>query len=198
MEVREPVVAYGKTTLSVGEYLEWEHNTSKRHEYYKGELFLLPSPKIIHNIISINFLGSLVTRGREKDCHFFGSDQRICVPLNDFFTYADSSIVCGEPDFRKEDDSSLLNPTVLIETFSAATHQYDREDKFRLYQDIPVLREYILVDSGSVSIEVWHLNERQQWRAKEYKGLTQSVLLPTLGLEVPLAEIYEGTYLALS
>lgn len=198
MEVREPVSANGKTKLSVGEYLAWERSTERKHEFNKGTLFAMPAHKFIHNIIAVNMLGSLVVRGKDKGCYFFGGDQRIHIPEDDFFTYPDISIVCAAPATLNEDGENILNPTVLVEVLSPSTHYYDQEEKFRLYRDIPTLKEYILVDSEAVGIAAWRINEQKEWTPEEYRGLSESLYLPVISLNLPLAEIYEGTYLALS
>ena len=198
MEVREPVVAYGKTKLSVEEYLDWERSTERKHEFHKGTLFAMPAHKFIHNIIAVNLLGSLVVRGKDRNCEFFGGDRRIHIPQDDFFTYPDISIVCPTPVTLNEDGENILNPAVVVEVLSPSTRHYDPEEKFQLYRDIPTLQEYILVDSETVGITAWRIDERKEWAPEEYHLLGESLYLPVISLNLPLAEIYEGTYLALS
>lgn len=63
---------------------------------------------------------------------------------------------------------NVLNPAVLIEVLSPSTKNYDRGEKFKLYRDIPTLKEYILIDSQSIHIEVFRLNETHHWEPEEY------------------------------
>ena len=39
--MREPVIAYGKTKLTMEEYLQWEKTQQQKHEYYRGEIFTM-------------------------------------------------------------------------------------------------------------------------------------------------------------
>ena len=79
---------------------------------------------------------------------------------NSLFTYPDISIVCGDPETRNNDELNLVNPTVIIEVLSSSTKNYDRGEKFKLYRDIPTLKEYTLVDSESISVEAFYINDR--------------------------------------
>ncbi len=38
-------------------------------------------------------------------------------------------------------------PSILIKVLSKSTQDYDRGSKFKLYRDIPSLKEYILISS---------------------------------------------------
>ena len=41
MDMREPVIAYGKTKHTMEEYLQWEKTQQEKHEYYRGEIFTM-------------------------------------------------------------------------------------------------------------------------------------------------------------
>jgi Uma2 family endonuclease len=64
-----------------------------------------------------------------------------------------------------------------------------------LYRDIPTLKEYILVDSELIGVEAFRLNENGLWELREYRFLSDELILPTLRLSIPLSGIYEGTKL---
>ena len=154
MEVKEPAIAYGKQKISIDEYLEMENASSEKHEYYQGEIFAMSGAKVPHNIIATNLVVALTIKLKGKSCRPFNSDQRIHVEANTLFTYPDISIICGDIITQNNDDYNVLNPTVLIEVLSRSTKNYDRGEKFKLYRDIPTLREYVLVDSESIHFEI--------------------------------------------
>ncbi len=117
---------------------------------------------------------------------------RVHVEKNTLFTYPDISVVCGKPETLNNDNFNLLNPTVLVEVLSKSTKSYDRGDKFKLYRDIPTLKEYILIDSLSISIEVFRINEKSHWELEEYKVIEETLSLPVLQLTIPITDIYDG------
>jgi len=195
MEVKEPAIAYGKQKISIDEYLEMENASSEKHEYYQGEIFAISGAKVPHNIIATNLVVALTIKLKGKSCRPFNSDQRIHVEANTLFTYPDISIICGDIITRNNDDYNVLNPTVLIEVLSRSTKNYDRGEKFKLYRDIPTLREYVLVDSESIHIEIFRLNANNHWELEEYNKDAQTVLIQAINTPLSIEEIYEGTEL---
>ncbi|MEO8110807.1 MAG: Uma2 family endonuclease [Ginsengibacter sp.] len=90
----------------------------------------------------------------------------------------------------------VLNPTVIIEVLSKSTKNYDRGEKFKLYRDITTLKEYILVDSGSIHIEIFRLNESGHWELEEYNSLTNTVTIKAIDETVSVSEMYDGVRIA--
>jgi len=195
MEIREPLVAFGKRIFSISEYLDMEEAAVEKHEYYKGQIFAMSGTKVPHNIISKNLWGSLYIKLKGKICQPYGSDLRIHIEGNTLFTYPDISIICGEIITLHNDNWNILNPTVIVEILSSSTKNYDRGEKFRLYRDIPTLKEYILVDSESIHIEAFRLNESTHWELEEYDALADNLLLRAIQESIMLSEIYEGVSL---
>ena len=191
-EVREPAIAYGKQKFTIAEYLEMEDAAVEKSEYCKGEVFAMSWAKLNHNIISINIATQLKQKLKGKSCQPFGSDMRIHIPTNTLFTYPDITIICGKPESLDDDDFNFLNPTVIIEILSKSTKNYDRGDKFKLYRDIPTLKEYILVDSEQLGIEIFRLNETNHWELEEYKLMAEQLLIKAVEVEIGLEEIYQG------
>ena len=46
MDVKEPVVSYSNKKYTIEEYLELEQASQQKHEYYQGEIFAMPGPKV--------------------------------------------------------------------------------------------------------------------------------------------------------
>ena len=194
-EIREPAIAYGKKKLTIEEYLQFEKTSTEKHEYYKGEIFAMSGASNRHNWIFTNLFTALANKLKGSPCRPYGSDMRMHVPDNTLFTYPDISIYCGDPTSTGFDVDTVVNPTIIIEILSLSTEQYDRGNKFRLYRDIPTLKEYILVDSESIDVEAFRINDKGLWELEEYRFLTEALSVPAMQLTIPLSEIYEGTKL---
>lgn len=194
-EVREPAVAYGKKKFTVEEYLHLEKDSVEKHEFYKGEIFDMSGASPRHNKIFSNVFGNLFNRLKGSNCTPYGSDMRVHIPENTLYTYPDISIICGDVITTPEDNETAIQPTIIIEILSSSTREYDRAGKFKLYRDIPTLKEYILVDSESIDIETFRLNQQNHWELEEYKAVSDILSIPTLKILLPLTEIYEGTKL---
>lgn len=201
MEVREPAVVYGKKKFTEEEYLQFEKTATERHEFYRGEIFTMQGHGELlamsgaanrHNIIFSNLFGTLATLLKGKICQPYGPDMRINIPENTLYTYPDISVFCYElpqNDAEKLSDT-VTNPTVLIEILSPGTREYDRGGKFKLYRDIPTLKEYILIDSLSTNIEAFRINSNGHWELEEFKTLPGDLQLNSISVSLPIVDIY--------
>ena len=192
MDVREPAVAYGKQKFTIEEYLAMEEAAIEKHEYYRGEIFAMSGTKVPHNRISGNLYATLHQKLKGKKCRPYNSNQRIHIEVNTLFTYPDISVVCGEDVTLNDDNWNILNPAVIIEILSPSTKNYDRGEKFKLYRDIPALKEYILVDSETVHIEIFRLNESNHWELEEYDAAEEMLYIKTINEKISLSDIYTG------
>ena len=193
-EVKEPAIAYGKRKFTEEEYLEMERASLTKHEYYRGEIFAMSGASDEHVIISKNLYDELAYKTRGKPCQPYGSgDMRVYIPENTLYTYPDISIFCGDIKSKSKDKDNFIGPAVLIEILSPSTRKYDRGDKFKLYKDIPTFKEYVLVDSEAVGIDVWRLDAQNCWELQVCKDLNSMLEIRTLGLRIPLKKIYKNT-----
>lgn len=103
-----------------------------------------------------------------KDCQPYGSDLRLHIPQNSLFTYPDISIICGDILTPPDDKISAINPTVIVEILSPSTKNYDRGEKFMLYRQIKSFKEYVLIDSESVHVEKFSINNNDLWELEEF------------------------------
>ena len=195
MEVRDPVVVYNKSKLSVEEYLQFEKASRDKHEYFKGEIFAMAGAGARHNVIFSNLFGDLAYRLKGKPCKPYGSDLRVHIPENSLFTYPDISIICGEIIPSQVDADTAVQPTVIIEILSPSTRNYDQGIKFKLYREIPTLKEFITIDSESIGIEAYRINSQGNWELKDYRSIDETLTIPSVGLSLSLKEIYDGTKL---
>ena len=194
-EVREPAITYGKQKLSIEEYLQFEKESIDKHEYYLGEIFAMSGGSNKHVKIHSNLFIALGSLLKGKFCQPYGSDLRIHIPQNSLFTYPDLAIICNDLISSDIDEDSFIQPAIIFEILSPSTRQYDRGEKFRLYRAIPGLKEYILIDSESINIEAFRINEKGFWELHEYKSINDQLALPSLSIAISIQEIYEGTKL---
>ncbi len=195
MEIREPAIAYGKQKFTISEYLEMENASIEKHEYYKGEIFDRADCKLQHLIVTGNILAGLFYELEGSSFQPFGSDARVHIEKNTLFAYPDISVFCDEIRSLNNDDLNFLNPTVIIEVLSDSTKDYDKKGKFKLYRDIPTLREYILVEPETFNIEAFHMNAHGFWELREYTNVDQTLIMPSIQAELPLSDIYKETTL---
>jgi len=188
--VKEPAVKYNY--VSAEEYLIAERAATEKHEYYQGEIFAMSGALRKHNEIFSNLFTEIGSKLKGKGCKPYGSDLRIHIPSNTLYTYPDLTIICGEMDFTDDQFDTITNPSVIVEILSKSTRNYDKGEKFTLYRDIESLREYILVDSEKIHVEMHIRNADNSWQLTDYKSLEDFITIPSVNLNLPLKDIYDG------
>ena len=144
-----------------------------------------------HNYVKDNLIGELFTRLKGGPCRTLSSDQRVRVNRTRLYTYPDIVIICGEPEYER---STLLNPRVIIEVLSDSTNLYDRETKFRHYQLLPSVLEYVLVSQNAPVVERFVRQDDESWNLRTFTGLTESFSLTSVPVEIPLADVFRGVF----
>ena len=174
-------------------YLASELKSPIKHEYVGGAVYAMAGAKNIHNIIAVNILGMLHAKLRGKKCRPFNSDTKVRLRFSNHvrFYYPDVQVVC-QPNSLEE--SFQDQPNVIVEVLSESTRRTDEGEKLDAYLSIPSLEAYLLVDSSNKEVVVEQRGSNGFERAV-YIGDAESVPLPCLGFDLPLAEIYEGVQL---
>lgn len=176
--------------VTAEEYLRAEREALNKHEYYRGQIFAMSGASLPHNIIFKNTFLNLGIKLKGKKCQPFGSDLRIHIPENSLYTYPDISIICGKPETTDDTKDTITNPSVIIEILSKSTRDYDKGQKFTLYRDITTLKEYILIDSETVSVETLTRNDDRSWTFREYRSLGDTFDIETIGESFSVSELY--------
>ena len=188
------MVAEHKRLMTEAEYLTIERAAMEKSEFYKGEIVSMAGATRNHNRVRDNINGEVIYHLKHASCQSFSSDMRVYLPDTSLYAYPDIVIVCGEPELVPNEFDNLLNPCAIIEVLSDGTEGYDRGRKFHRYRAIPSLTEYILVDSQTISAEVWRKNEQGFWTLmEETDDITGSFTINSIGLTLPLSTVYART-----
>ncbi len=174
------------------QYLELEADALIKHEYVNGFLYAMAGASPEHNAISANMIISIGGRLKGRGCRVFTSDQRVRVPQTDLYTYPDLTVICGPMNRDDRDPLSLTNPTLLAEILSPSSEAWDRGAKFVHYQALDSLTDYLVVSQDQPRIERHYRQAEDTWLLQVVQGLDAVLSLPNLGLELPLAEVYDG------
>ena len=185
--------ALPKYKYTLEEYIELEKSSEERYEYFDGELFAMAGSSLAHLRIGKNISRHLENRLEDKPCEAFPFDMRIKVPAAPPYRYPDVTVVCGEPIMENfQGLPMLVNPLVMIEVLSPSTKDYDKDGKFIAYQSIESFQEYLLVAQDVPHVTRYVRQADNQWLRSDFIGLESSVELKSLGVILPLTDIYRG------
>ncbi|PPD35823.1 MAG: hypothetical protein CTY19_01905 [Methylomonas sp.] len=169
--------------VSIEAYLASEMVSEIKHEYVDGQMYAMSGASRNHDRIALNLGAELRTHLRGKPCEPFTSDVKVKVGKH--FFYPDSMVVCDETDPHQYYSET---PVLIVEVLSKSTRRRDETLKRRLYQTIPTLQEYVLIEQDIVDVEVCRRSEG--WVSNHY-FLGDDVPLYSVDMAVSVADIYE-------
>ena len=176
--------------LTIAEYLVLERSTPERHQYYRGEVFAMGGASRSHNRIASNIAAALNHEFQKRNCEEFIADMRVRVSQTGLYTYPDVVALCQQPEFDDEHQDTLVNPEVIFEVLPESTEAYDRGQKFGLYREIESLTDYVLVAQDRVSVEHYRRSSDGTWILHPLEAAEQTLAIESIGVAIPLAEIY--------
>ena len=176
--------------LTEAEYLALERAAEFKSEFFDGEMFAMAGGSPMHSLIATKLAAEFTAQLKGRPCVAFNSDLRLKIEATGLFTYPDLSVVCGELQYANDSDDTIVNPTLLVEVLSNSTEAYDRGKKFEHYQQIPALKEYILVSQNEPRIEQYIRQPGGDWLLRQAAGMDATLAIPSLEITISLAEIF--------
>ena len=179
---------------SVEEYLRIDDaDPDVRHEYRDGEIIAMAGADFPHVLINANLIRHAGNWLAGTPCLALATDMRVRAVRARRYCYPDVAVVCGTPEFDPPDRQvTLTNPRVVIEVLSSSTEWSDRGEKFTRYREMASLQEYLLVAQDRPQVEPFSRMPDGAWKIGQVvTGLDGVVRVASLGIDLPMAEIYE-------
>jgi len=177
-----------KDHYSEDEYFEFERISIGRWEYVNGQIRAMSGGTANHGTIASNLIRVIGNALVSKDCRVFGSDMKVHT-ADGINTFPDISVVCGHLHFYQGRTDILTNPLLIVEILSDSTEAYDRGDKFRHYQTMQTLTDYMLASQSEARVALF-TGSTDFWQSQEVTDLSGAVYLPSIDTTVALADIY--------
>ena len=169
-------------------YLDWEAEQPEKHEYLDGEVFAMAGASEAHVTLAGNVFMALRNHLRGGPCSVFISDMKLRVEADNAFFCPDVFVTCAETD--RAHSHYKAAPSLVVEVLSPTTSAYDRGAKFAAYRKLPSLREYALVDTERLSIDLFRRDEGGHWELYPSEA-GDAVEFASVGLSVPMERLYE-------
>jgi Uma2 family endonuclease len=160
-----------------------------------GDVVAMAGAQPEHNSICTNLITTLTNniRRKKKPCRVYPSDQRVKSELKASgklgYFYPDVTVVCGKPEFADDTPRTLLNPTVVIEVLSDSTYQYDFNEKRLYYALQESVQEMLFINYEKLGV-VLVSRDGEAWRIADYQSLKDKIVLRSIGIELPMKEVY--------
>jgi Uma2 family endonuclease len=172
--------------MTLAEFLEWEERQPARYEFDGTDPAAMTGGTYGHSAIQRNLAIAVGGRLRGKPCQFHGSDLKFQV-AEGHVRYPDGMVLCSPADRTA---TVVYDPVIIFEVLSPSTTHNDRIVKAREYQATPSVQRYVMLEQDGVGATVY-ARSGEIWTHEIL--VADSVLsLPEIGVELALAELYEG------
>ena len=173
------------------EYLDFEVNSDRRHEYHNGEIVPMTGGTPNHNDIAGNLYIPLKSALKGQDYRTFYADQRLWIPTANLHTYPDVMVLPKPLELQTGRKDTVVSPVMIAEVLSKSTQNYDRSEKFVAYRTIPTFQEYLLIDQYRIHVEHHVKTAVNQWLFSEYDDPTVTLTFSSVEFQIQIAELYE-------
>ncbi|MCX8049636.1 MAG: Uma2 family endonuclease [Methylohalobius sp.] len=174
--------------LTPEEYLELERASPVKHEYRAGHFLAMTGTSDVHNLIVGNLYMLLRERLRGSPCRVFIADVKVWIKAAEAFYYPDLMVSC-EPVISRY---YREHPCLIAEVLSPSTAKADTQDKWRDYQKLEGLAEYVLIAQECMDVRVYRRSQ-SGWDLAIYTDGTL-IELTSVGLKIPIERIYQEVW----
>lgn len=174
--------------LSPQAYLEWEERQQERYEYRDGRVWARMGDTLPHSSITVNFAALLRNYLRGSGYRILSCTAKVGSVDKEMFLYPDVNVTDDERD--RTALKFVRYPCLIAEVLSPATEADDRGGKFAQYRRLESLKEYVLISSDSINVEIFRLNENNKWELTPYAE-GEEVHLVSVDLKFSIDVLYE-------
>lgn len=173
------------------EYFALEAEAFERHEFLDGQILAMAGESPAHSLVNVNLIREISAQLKGKPCATYSPNMKVCVSPKGTIVYPDVTVVCGPAEFFQKRTDTLTNPTLIVEVLSPSTENYDRGEKWIRYQEMPSLREYVLVAQDAPRIEHYFRKPEGGWFYESVSGLENTIRFESIDCVLRLADIFD-------
>jgi Uma2 family endonuclease len=174
---------------TVDQFFEWQARQTERYELVGGfPVRMMAGARNVHDDIVVNLLAELRAQLRGSGCRPFTGDGSI-ETMPGQIRRPDIGVDSGR---RDPNGLKAALPRMVAEVLSPTTRDFDSYDKRAEYEQVDSLDYIMLVDPNVAYVDVWSRGADRGWNHRVAEGLETTVPMPTIGVTLALAEIYEG------
>ena len=119
--VSEQPVGYAlkKPRMTAAEFLAWDEGQTAKHEFVRGEVFLMTGGVDRNYTVALNLAIALRQHLSGTPCRVYGSDVKLRVEAADCYFYPDLMVTCSAADAA--DRLIKREPVLVVEVLSPST-----------------------------------------------------------------------------
>lgn len=189
MSMNEKGVSQIPKKSTAEDYLANERSGTSRSEFIDGRVVPRAESNRWHNLIVSNTAIAVGSRLHGHKADIYVSSMRVRLP-NNLICYPDLLMVNGEPTFADQNLDLLLNPTIVVDIFSAKTNTSDKTQKLESFLAMDSIKECLMIKEDGMRVEHYARQNAKQWIYRIYNERDDVISLESVNCKVSLSEIY--------
>ena len=175
-----------RPTMTLEDFLVWEAKQPEKYEFDGFQPVARNGGTLAHALIGSNLVIELGIRLRGRQCRAYGAGLKILVAGR--VRYPDAFVACSP---ITPDATWLTDPVVVFEILSESTAVVDQTIKNAEYRATPSIQRYVMLSQQSISANIYE-RAGDRWIGSLVTFPDAMLAMPELGIELPLAALYEG------
>lgn len=174
--------------ISEEAYFALEKTTDTRHEFIDGYVYAMVGGSFNHGRITHTLARHIGNHLQGKPCEVFAESTKVKTPIphgRSDYVYPDVVVDCS---IDKASPHALTTPVLVVEVLSKSTHYSDKVTKRLIYQQIPTLQEYVIVEQDVVEVVI--RRRTNNWIAEDF-FLGDSITFESIGLTIAVEALYD-------
>lgn len=174
--------------MTLEDFLLWDDGSDRRFELIGGFPVAMAPPTEAHSMLTVRLVMRIdaALSGR-RPCRALVEAGVTRTDQFDSFFVADIAATCAPVDARRQ---AAQEPFLIVEIQSPSTERHDRHVKLPVYRQIETVQEILFVASDARYAEL-HRRLGALW-VTEISRADGVLSLTSVGIEIPLADLYEG------
>ncbi|MFI4948594.1 MAG: Uma2 family endonuclease [Alphaproteobacteria bacterium] len=179
--------------MTLDEFLQWDDGTETYYELIEGFPVAMAPPSEAHSILVVRLVtqidGGLSGR---RPCRAQIEAGVTRPDSADTYFVADIAATCAAIEPRRQ---TVKDPFLIVEILSPGTERHDRRVKLPVYRQIASVQEILFIASDGLYAEL-HRRAGARWITEILRGGDARLALASVGIEIPLGDLYEGIAVA--
>jgi len=176
--------------MTLEEFLRWDDGTDTHYELIGGFPVAMAPPAEVHRALAVRLASRIdAALSARRPCNAQIEAGITRPDRADTYFVADIAATCLALSPGRQ---AIEEPFLIVEILSPSTERHDRRTKLPLYRQLETVQEIVLIDSDNIYAEV-HRRAGTQWMTELLRGSQAILILASVGIDIPLAELYEGT-----
>jgi Uma2 family endonuclease len=173
--------------VTFDDYLDAEGTNERKAEYVAGHVRAMTGGSIAHARMIHSLAMAIGPTAKQQGCETFTSDAML--RIGDTIAYYPDLMVCCDTD--DDDERYRTSPCLVVEVLSPSTRKTDKAEKVAVYELMPSLLGFALVNPDEPWIEFHSRSASDRTWKRSTHGAGSAITVPCPdGLVLSLDDLY--------